>query len=235
MATPARSTAATIDTRDQPAYSPTEAARYLKVPDATLRSWIIGRPYPKGHGVAHSVALIKPASKQPTLLSFWNLVEAHVLRALRTDHGVALRAVRQALTYAEKSMKIDRLLLRNELRTDAGQLFLQRYGQLINLSASDQLAMRKLFDKHLKRVEWDQWQFPVRLYPFVSSETETIVMPIAIDSTIAFGRPVVKRLGISTSTIADRIDAGESVSELAGDYDLSIAEIEQAVLYERAA
>jgi uncharacterized protein (DUF433 family) len=35
--------------------------------------------------------------------------------------------------------------------------------------------------------------------------------------------------------IADRIDAGESPEELAEDYELQVNEIEQAVLYERAA
>ena len=42
-------------------------------------------------------------------------------------------------------------------------------------------------------------------------------------------------MGISTAAVPDRIDAGESVSALAEDYDLSPEEIEQAVLYSRAA
>ncbi len=106
---------------------------------------------------------------------------------------------------------------------------------LINLSALGQLAMRWLFDEHLKRVEWDEWKFPIRLYPFISGDTPASDKPIAIDPKIAFGRPVMVRMGISTSTIAERIDAGESVSELAADYNLSTEEVEQAVLYERAA
>lgn len=235
MATLTRSNPATTDTRNQPAYTLPEAARYLKVPDATLRSWVVGRPYPKASGVGRSLPLIYPASRNPAALSFWNLVEAHVLRSLRTDHGVSLKALRQALLYAEKSLKIERLLLRKELCTDAGQVFLDRYGQLISLSASGQLAMRRLFDEHLKRVEWDQWKFPVRLYPFVSSEATAATRPIAIDATVAFGRPVVQRLGISTAAIAQRIDAHETVEELAADYGLSPTEIEQAVLYERVA
>ena len=128
---------------------------------------------------------------------------------------------------------IERLLLHKDLRTNAGKLFLQKYGELIDLSASGQLAMRKLFEEHLKRVEWDQWQFPVRLYPFVSGEAER--RPIAIDSQIAFGRPVVLRAGVSTGVIAERIDAGETVADLADDYNLSPSEIEEAIVYERAA
>lgn len=222
-----------IELRDQPAYALAEASRYLKLPTATLRSWVVGRPYPKADGVAHSRPLIHPPKKSPLLLSFWNLIEAHVLRALRTEHGVSIKAVRQALSYAERTEKIDRLLLRKDLRTDAGRLFVDKYSELIDLSASGQLAMRKLFEEHLKRVDWDEWQFPVRLYPFVSGQSER--RPIAIDPKIAFGRPVVLRAGISTGAIATRIDAGESVQALAEDYDLRPEEIEEAVLYERAA
>jgi len=221
--------------RDQPAYPLAEAARYLKVAAATLRSWVIGRHYPKAEGVAHFHPLIHPPTKQPPILSFWNLIEAHVLRSLRTEHGVSIKELRQAISYAERELKVANLLRSKELRTQGGKLLLERYGQLINLSASGQLAMHRLLDEHLKRVEWDEWQFPVRLYPFLSTETAGSGRPIVIDPKISFGRPIVVRKGISTGAIADRIDAGESVADLATDYGLDQSEIEQAVLYERAA
>ncbi|MCL5059269.1 MAG: DUF433 domain-containing protein [Candidatus Thermoplasmatota archaeon] len=223
------------DIRDQPAYTMAEAARYLKLAPATLRSWVVGRAYPKVDGPAHFRPLINPATKKPPTLSFWNLIESHVLRSLRTDHGVSMDALRKALKYAEKTLEIDRLLLSPELRTDAGKLLLERYGELIELSASGQIAMRHLFNEHLARVEWDEWQFPVRLYPFSSSSAPADSRPIAIDAQIAFGRPVIASRGISTGVIAERIDAGETAADLADDYDLSEREIEEAVLYERAA
>ena len=77
--------------------------------------------------------------------------------------------------------------------------------------------------------------FPVRLYPYWGSAQQQGGRPIAIDPKIAFGRPIVQRAGVSTAAIADRIDAGETVAAVAKDYDLSIEEIEQAVLYSRAA
>jgi hypothetical protein len=64
-----------------------------------------------------------------------------VLRSLRTEHGVPLVAVRQALAYAQRELKIDQLLLREELCTAGGELFLDRYGELMNLSASGQLEI----------------------------------------------------------------------------------------------
>jgi hypothetical protein len=76
---------------------------------------------------------------------------------------VAIREVRAAISYADRMLQVERLLLNRDLRTHAGDVFLEKYGQLIELNASGQLAMRKLLDEHLKRVEWDEWQFPVRL------------------------------------------------------------------------
>lgn len=225
----------TEDLRDQPAYTVAEAARYLKVANATLRSWVAGRMYPRTDGHARFHPLIHPATKQPPTLSFWNLIEAHVLRSLRTDHGVSMDALRQALSYAEKKLKVKRLLLSKDLCTDAGRVLLERYGELIDLSASGQIVMRKMFEEHLKRVEWDQWKFPVRLYPFVSSGLSAADRSIAIDPQIAFGRPIIAEKGISTGAIAERVDAGEEILDVATDYDLSVPQIEEALFYERAA
>lgn len=169
------------------------------------------------------------------MLSFWNLIEAHVLRALRTDHGVAVRELRKALEYAQTELNIERLLLRQELLTGAGRMFLERYGKLIELSASGQIAMREVLQAHLRRVEWDASQFPVRLYPFSPAEAASSARPIAIDPAVAFGRPILVSRGITTAVIADRIDAGETVEALATDYDVEMEEIQQAVVYERAA
>ena len=130
---------------------------------------------------------------------------------------------------------MQRLLLSPDLRTHAGKMFLDRYVDLINLSASGQLAMRVAFERCLQRVEWDEWQFPVRLYPYFDSTQHAADRPIAIDPKVAFGRPIVRRAGVSTAAIADRIDAGETVAAVADDYDLSAEEVQQAVLYSRAA
>lgn len=145
-----------------------------------------------------------------------------------------LPEVRKALRYAERELKIERLLLHEELCTQGGQLFLERYGQLINLSASGQLAMRRVFQAHLKRVEWGGLGHAVRLYPFLSTD-QGDARPILIDPGIAFGRPVLDKAFVSTRTIAERIDAGETVEAVARDYDLTTNDVVEAVVYERAA
>jgi uncharacterized protein (DUF433 family) len=223
------------DPRDLPAYTIAEAARYLRIASATLRSWVAGRPYPRGKEVAFFEPIIKRPDSLNAQLSFRNLVEAHVLRALRTEHGVSIRAVRTALLVAERTYEIRHLLLSPELRTEAGNLFLDKYGELVNLSKSGQLAIKKILEVYLKRVEWDQESLPLRLFPFLRRDYVDSPKVIVIDPYISFGRPVIRSKGIATATIAGRIDVGESVEDLAKDYDLQSSEVEEAVIYERAA
>ncbi len=223
------------DSREAPAYPVAEAARYLRLPAPTLRTWVTSAVGRVRGATAGSSRVIHPAGRDPVMLSFWNLVEAHVLRALRTDHGVSLPDVRKAVRFAEQELGISRLLLSPELKTEAGRLFLDHYGALTDLTASGQLAMRTLFESHLRRVEWDKWQFPVRLNPFISDQASAEVPTVTIDANIAFGRPIIRRRGISTSVIADRIDAGESVADIALDYDILEADVSAAVLIERVA
>jgi len=167
-------------------------------------------------------------------LSFENLVEAHVLKALRTEHGVPVRAVRTAIRYAEKEMGVQHLLRRrNLLGTHDRELFLRQYGKLINLSRSGQYALDRMLEAHLRRVDWKA-DVPLRLYPFLTEEPDGR-KTIVIDPDISFGRPVIVRRGITTAIIAGRMDAGESVADLAADYDLTTEEIDAAIVYERAA
>lgn len=222
------------DSRNAPAYSLGEAARYLRLSPATLRSWFLGRPCPTTKGLSQFTPVLKPVRRNPATLSFSNLIEAHVLRSLRTEQGVPLRAVRKALEYAQTQLNIDQLLLREELRTTGGDLFLDRYGELVSLSTSGQLAMRQVFEAHLNRVEWGHLRSAVRLYPFLVAEVGD-AKPIVIDPQISFGRPVISEAFVSTQAIRDRIDAGEAVEDVARDYDLTNDAIEKAVLFERAA
>ena len=222
------------DIREMPAYGIAEAAHHLHMPVATLRSWVLGRTYPRVEGTAEFEPLIRLPGRNGRRLSFNNLVEAHVLRALRTRHSVEMRMVRPALTYAEERLGIERLLLSEQLWTAGGELFLDRLGELINLSRSGQLAIRRLLEAYLRRVDRDDHHLPVRLFPFLTGDPgdgRTVV----IDPGVSFGRPTIAGSGISTGALVERIDAGESVDELADDYGLSIAQVEAAVLYERAA
>ena len=221
------------DPREMPAYGVTDAARFIDVPPATLRSWVAGRSTRSQAGGAPFEPLIVPADPAGRHLSFYNLVEAHVLRALRTRHDVPMKHVRPAIAYAERELGIQRLLLSREMQTAGGDIFLEHFGHLVNLSKSGQLAVKELLAAHLERVERDSRSIPIRLYPVVPGEKER--RPVVIDPGVSFGRPTVAGSGVLTSVLVQRIDAGEDVAALADDYGLTEAQIVAAAVFERAA
>lgn len=211
------------------------AARHVGISPSTLRSWVVGRPYQTTVGESYSEPLIeRPISGDPRL-SFSNLVEAHVLRSLRTGHDVRMSAVREALNYAEKKFKIKRLLLSEELRTAAGKLFIERLGKIIDLTQSGQIAMAEVFMGHLQRIDRGIAGRPLRLFPVIASLGFRSAQIVTIDPKMAFGRPFIAGKGVRTSTIVERLDANEPRDVVAADYGLNDSEIDAAILYERAA
>jgi uncharacterized protein (DUF433 family) len=229
----------TDDPRIVPAYSVAEAAHYLRMPEGTLRSWVLGRLYPVAGESKRSHPLIHLNDPMRQYLSFINLVEAHVLAAIRRRHGVKLPKVRKALDYLRRQFRVEHPLINQAFQTDGLDLFVERYGDLINASREGQRAMKEIMGVYLKRIEWDAKGFPIKLYPF-TRDTQAEAAPasdprvVVMNPTISFGRPVIAGTGIPVSSIYERYKAGDSVAELAQDFRLEISAIEEAIRCEAA-
>ncbi len=219
-----------VDPRDIPTYSIADAARYLRIPAGTIRSWVAGRSYTVADGSAKQFSpLIGIPKHKPRLLSFTNLIEVHVLRAIRKDHKIQLDKVRAALDFLEAQMAVPHPLAREKFRTDGVDLFVDRYGTLINASKQGQSNLRAAFSRHLERIEPDDSGLAIRLYPFTRSHEEDSPRIVVIDPRIAFGQLVLSGTGIPTRILAERYLAGDSIHVLANDYDCDVLEIEEAI------
>ncbi len=134
-----------IDSRHIPIYSIQDTARYLRIPASTIRwlclsgreSWTIGHRYTVKSGSNFFAPLIEISPVKPYLLSFTNLVEIHVLRAIRQHHKIQLHKVRTALDFIDAELKVDRPLATQQFSTDGIDLFVDRYGALIQASQAE--------------------------------------------------------------------------------------------------
>lgn len=223
---------------DIPAYAVLQAARYVRMSPATLRSWFLGTTYRSRTGTRAFEPIIVPSQRTPIRLSFSNLVEAHVLMSLRRAHKVPMKNVREAVEVASAHHEIQRPLLQT-LQTAFGEIFIRRYGELLHLRRSEQLVVEDFFHAHLKRVDIDDRGRPLRLYPFIEPFYGTVHgeddRQIVLDVSLGFGAPTLTGVGVRTRTISDRIDAGESVEELAFDYGVPPNQVHAAVAFELAA
>lgn len=221
------------DPREIPAYLLKEAAHYTGVPVGTLRDWTAGGAYRTAKGQTRSKPLVMLPQNGVPLLSFINLIEVHVLSAIRREHRIAMPRVRKALDFLSQRYDSKHPLAEHDLDTDGIDLFVDKFGELINISRGGQLAMKEILKVYLQRIERDENGLARQLFPFTRPASDAKdPKVVAINPRIAFGKPVVSGTGVPTSIIAERYKTGESIAEIADDYRLQTNEIEEAIRYE---
>ena len=231
----------TIDRRDIPRYGIKEAARCFGMSVATLDSWVNGRTYPTSTGRKIFAPLIPLA--EPGLLSFYNLVETHILLSTRRKFLVEMPAIRRAIDYVRKTYPSPHPLLSESFLTDGKDLFVKKIEKLaeqtINLSRWGQLGFGSVLDLYLRRIERDEKGLPAKLFPIrmnwsgdIGAEPPRVVV---IDPAISSGRPVVNGTGVMTDIIVGRFNSGEGIESLADDYGLKVAQVEEVIRYAPAA
>jgi uncharacterized protein (DUF433 family) len=231
------------DPRDLPAYPVEVAARLLLVPQSTLKLWVFGATWEdKKFGVRSFEPIIVPPEQtqhEGRSLSFVNLVEAHVLKALRRTHKVQMIGVRAGVEYLKERFSTDHPLADVDLMAGGKEWFPQ-FGSLLSLGKGLQIAMEFL-RVHLQRIDRTIDGQALRLFPFVAPPVKvgnTVIEQdrrvVAIDPYVSFGRPVINGTGITTDAIADRFWGGDTIESLIEDFQVDKTAIEYALRYENA-
>jgi uncharacterized protein (DUF433 family) len=210
---------------EEPAYGISEAVVYLKIPYTTFRCWL---------GMSKLPPIIQPACSDPVRLSFMNLLESHALAGMRKLYSLQLPTVRSALRkIGEEDPRQPHPLVTQVFLTDRKDLFIERMGHLLNVSATWMQLNLDFYRMYLERVETDPKGL-FRFFPFVVEPRSSEPKTIEINPMIGFGKPVIAGTGVSTAIIASRFNARESIAALAEEYGRTPQEIEEAIRWERA-
>jgi uncharacterized protein (DUF433 family) len=211
------------DVRDFPRYSISEAAHYVRIPAATLYAWTKGQNYHLRSGHHRRFKpLIHLADDKNGLLSFYNLVEAHILRFTTVKRNLPLKSVRKALDYVQEAFPGPHPLLTHEFETSGKDLFVTALGKTINATAYGQGTMREVLKEYLKLIPRDAQGLPARVFPINSKH-------LAIDPYFSSGKPIIRDRGITASVLWGRIKSGEEPAQIAHDYGMSESEVKEAI------
>jgi uncharacterized protein (DUF433 family) len=200
-----------------PAYQVKEAARYAGVSSQTILNW---------QGTASTIG----SRDKGVALSYLQLIEVAVVAALR-QAGVSLNTIRVAKEYVAQRLNAEFPFAQYTFKTDGKELLMalsefdrkESNDKLIVVSKQGQLGWKQILDSRLKEFEYQKglavkW----RLGGANSS--------IIIDPQVSFGAPAVK--GVPTWTIRGRLDAGESIEDIADDFSLDLTDVRQALKFE---
>lgn len=230
------------DPRDLALYTLDEAAFILCLPPSTLKTWTFGSRWrePSGRVRKYEPLIVPPTREEGDrlMLSFTNLVEAHVLYGMRRVHKITMTRVRRAMVELRRDFESQHPLAEIDLYTE-GTNVITHYGSYVNMSAGKQTEMTEVIGIYIKRIERDESAI-TRFYPFsgepVIAGPGTTEQPkvVSVDPFVSFGRPVVAGTNVRTEILAERWLGGDTIETLANDYEMDESIVEAALKYESA-
>lgn len=210
-----------------------EAAGWLTVPRSTFHGWVVGYDRTAGGGCGvpgGPIVLSLEARRGHPTVPFLGLVEGLVLNAFRRA-GLPLQRIRPALQRLDQEMGLRHALASDRLATDGAEI-LYDYGAVLDPGAigelvtvrSGQRVFAPVVCDYLRRIRYagDHWAEQVEL-PGYS------IARVVVNLEVAHGRPALQRSRVPVEDILRRWIAGDSMAELADDFMLATAELEDIV------
>lgn len=216
---------------DTPLYTVIEAAAYLRVPRTTLGTWAHGytrrRPDGRVTKVRPIIAAVQAGRQEPEL-PFIGLAEGMVLAAFRSS-GVPMQRIRPAIENLKRELALDHALASKRLYTDGAEI-LYDYAmaadeeELCALTAvrTQQRLFVPVIQEYLRRITYaqDGWARQLRL---------PISKNVVVDPNRSFGQPIFAKNAVRVEDVLDRFQAGDSLRDLAYDFDVPVEDVEEVV------
>lgn len=199
-----------------------DAARLLGFPPDRLRKWVRGLPegltrrFPAGPFASR-------AEGRDRHIDFYTLIELFTVAELRRL-GVTMRTLKaNRAELAERFSTPYPFALRG-LLTDGRRLLKELNEKaLLELGSGGQSAFEEVVAPFCRRLDFDATsQLAALFFPMGRD------VPVVVSPAHAFGRPVIAGTNLPTETVANLVRGGESLDDIAAEYQLSREEVESA-------
>ncbi len=202
-----------------PNYQVREVARYAQISSDTVADW---------HKAGTRKTLLSKDSKAS--LSYMQLIEVAVVAAFRKA-GASLANIRSAREYVANQFGSEYPFAEYRFKSDGKRIVMELQdidgekgkGKILRPDQGGQLAWHLILGR---LAEFDYESQGIVIKWRVAGPKS----PIIIDPRIAFGAPTVD--GTPTWALSGRWNAGESVSEIADDFELKEELVREALIFE---
>jgi uncharacterized protein (DUF433 family) len=198
-----------------------EGAAYLDVALSTLHQWARPRD-------AAPLLTIFPRAGRPATLPFVGLAEAFVLNALRRA-GVPMQRIRPAVALLSREIGLDHALASRRVYTDGAEVIYDYANHsddeaLLTVVRTGQEHLADVIRAYLQPITYgdDGWVERMRLPAYAAAN-------VVVDPHRAFGQPVVTDGGARVEDLVDRFQAGDSAAEIADDFGVPLAGVEDVL------
>jgi uncharacterized protein (DUF433 family) len=165
---------------------------------------------------------VEPLRPGQPSVPFIAVAEAYVLRSLR-DLGLRMHEIREAAEAVRDAFDTPYGLVSRRIATDGIDIFVEHGLGDLRRARDGQAPIREVVDKYLRHLSWDPGDdFPssLRLRQYGDQ------VPVVIDPRFGHGLPVVAANRVPVKAVADLWEAGESVEDIAYEYDMDPDQVE---------
>lgn len=198
-----------------PNYRIRDAAQYAHLSAQTVASW--HKPI-----TSNQRGVLGPKDKGAAL-SYLQLIELAVAAACK-DAGMKLADIRAARAFFAGAYETEYPFATLRLATDGVDLATKAGAELLIGNKGGQMAWKKIIGDRFKEFEYDEEGRATRWH--VAGKGS----PVMIDPRVRFGAPHVG--GVPTWVLKDRWQVGESVKDIADDFDLRSPQVVKALEFE---
>ena len=203
-----------------------DAARILRLPADSLRSWVAGRD-PSGEVRFPAGSMDSEGIGRDRHFGFLTLVELYLISQL-CRKGVTMPTIRSAR--AELSQRYDTehpFALGGLLCSGKGILKELGDGVLHELGASGQTAFEKIIQPFCAKLDFDgATSLASRFFPLGREH------PVVVDPRHAFGRPAIEGTNVTTEAILSLLRGGETPEDVAESLAISLNAVQAARAFE---
>ncbi|MCM6774949.1 DUF433 domain-containing protein [Nocardia sp. CDC159] len=213
----ARGGHAMVDLFHDALFTPTDVSHHLVIPHRTVTSWLSDSA--PGGPLVHRVPAERRGAANVTFIA---LVEAYVLRALRTELRFSKRRIREAVEAVRRELDTPYALASQRIATDGIDIFVHYSDDEFARVGDHQMPVREFIADYLRFIDWGGTDHATRLRLRQFADDT----PVIIDPRFNWGSPVVERTKTPVKAVVDLFTAGEPIDVVAEEYGLREEEVE---------
>jgi uncharacterized protein (DUF433 family) len=201
-----------------PLYTQSEAAGMLGLPQSTFNHWAAGYETMAGNRKPGFITIERPG--RGYTVPFVGLAEAWIVRAF-TRAGVPVSRIRPALEVLRTEINIEHALASDRLKTDGAEILWDLRQKDASFDDNRLVVVRnghtmfgEIVREHLRHVDYRDGFIGQLRIPRADGAD------LSVNPLINFGQPTLTGYGIRVEDILDRVQAGETIDEVATDFDL---------------
>ena len=208
---------------NQGIFTAAEVALFAKLHPTTVKRWFFSNHMGK--------AVMPPSGMDDKTLSFWDLVQAMAVRAIRRERNVPLPKIREAVQRAEADYGLTHIFARpHQTVLFMGDIFIYPKDQEAPVQLTGkrphQLAIRHLVEPYQRDLAFDAAGLATLFTAFRFADQSVI-----IDPAIRFGEPFVKSCGYSARTLYEAVLSEGGVTQAAKAFAVDESAVDAAFRY----